>query len=276
MSSSDTYEIYALRYGFLDRNRQSNFRDPIDDPDAEMSMDYYIWAIRNDERTVIVDTGFDHGEGKRRGRTVERLPAAALASLGINATLVEDVIITHLHYDHAGTLSHFPSAKFHIQEQEMRFATGKWMLDNAERVAYTADHVAELVYRLFEKRVVFHDGDGEVAPGITVHCMPGHTMGVQAVRVKTKRGWVLLASDSSHYYEHWVKRIPFSICWHDGDLLASYDRFEGLADSEDHVIPGHDPIVRSIYPAAPTPLKDHIIRLDEVPTKTLREIFGAH
>ena len=173
MSSSDTYEIYALRYGFLDRNRQSNFRDPIDDPDAEMSMDYYIWAIRNDERTVIVDTGFDHGEGKRRGRTVERLPAAALASLGINATLVEDVVITHLHYDHAGTLSHFPSAKFHIQEQEMRFATGKWMLDNAERVAYTADHVAELVYRLFEKRVVFHDGDGEVAPGITVHCMPG-------------------------------------------------------------------------------------------------------
>ena len=276
MSSSDTYEIYALRYGFLDRNRQSNFRDPIDNPDAEMSMDYYIWAIRNDERTVIVDTGFDHGEGKRRGRTVEWLPAAALASLGINATLVEDVIITHLHYDHAGTLSHFPSAKFHIQEQEMRFATGKWMLDNAERVAYTADHVAELVYRLFEKRVVFHDGDGEVAPGITVHCMPGHTMGVQAVRVKTKRGWVLLDSDSSHYYEHWVKRIPFSICWHDGDLLASYDRFEGLADSEDHVIPGHDPIVRSIYPAAPTPLKDHIIRLDEVPTKTLREIFGAH
>lgn len=276
MSSSDTYEIYALRYGFLDRNRQSNFRDPIDNPDAEMSMDYYIWAIRNDERTIIVDTGFDHGEGKRRGRTVERLPAAALASLGINATLVEDVVITHLHYDHAGTLSHFPSAKFHIQEQEMRFATGKWMLDNAERVAYTADHVAELVYRLFEKRVVFHDGDGEVAPGITVHCMPGHTMGVQAVRVKTKRGWVLLASDSSHYYEHWVKRIPFSICWHDGDLLASYDRFEGLADSEDHVIPGHDPIVRSIYPAAPTPLKDHIIRLDEVPTKTLREIFAAH
>ena len=276
MSSSDIYEIYALRYGFLDRNRQSNFRDPIDNPDAEMSMDYYIWAIRNDERTVIVDTGFDHGEGKRRGRTVERLPAAALASLGINATLVEDVVITHLHYDHAGTLGHFPSAKFHIQEQEMRFATGKWMLDNAERVAYTADHVAELVYRLFEKRVVFHDGDGEVAPGITVHCMPGHTMGVQAVRVKTKRGWVLLASDSSHYYEHWVKRIPFSICWHDGDLLASYDRFEGLADSEDHVIPGHDPIVRSIYPAASTPLEDHIIRLDEVPTKTLREIFGAH
>ena len=98
-------------------------------------------------------------------------------------------------------------------------------------------------------------------------------MGVQAVRVKTKRGWVLLASDSSHYYEHWVKRVPFAICWKDGDLLESYRRFETLVDSEDHVIPGHDPIVRSIYPAAPTDLGDHIIRLDETPLRTLRDIY---
>ena len=87
MSSSDTYEIYALRYGYLDRSRQSNFRDPIDNPDDEMSMDYYVWAIRNDERTIVVDTGFDHGEARRRGRTVERLPSVALDALGINASL---------------------------------------------------------------------------------------------------------------------------------------------------------------------------------------------
>ena len=273
MSSSDTYEIYALRYGFLERNRQSNFRDPIDNPNDSMAMDYYIWVVRNDERCIVVDTGFDHGEAAKRGRTVERLPSVALSTLGINASLVEDVVITHLHCDHAGTLGHFPSARFHIQESEMQFATGKWMLEDRERFAYSVDHVTELVHRLFEKRVVFHDGDGEVAPGITLHCMPGHTMGVQAVRVKTKRGWVLLASDSSHYYEHWVKQIPFSICWHDGDLLASYTRFESLADSENHVIPGHDPLVRSIYPAVSTPLGDHIIRLDEVPSKTLKQLF---
>ena len=273
MASPDTYEIYALRYGFLERNRQSNFRDPIDQPDASMAMDYYIWVIRNAKRCIVVDTGFDHGEAAKRGRTVQRLPAVALNALGINASLVEDVIVTHMHYDHAGTLGHFPSARFHLQEEEMRFVTGPWMLNDTERFAYSADHVAEIVHRLFEKRVVFHDGDGEVAPGITVHRMPGHTMGVQAVRVRTQRGWVLLASDSSHYFEHWIKRIPFSICWHDGDLLASYQRFETLADSEDHVIPGHDPLVRSIYPAANTALGDDVIRLDATPSKSLNMLF---
>ena len=101
----------------------------------------------------------------------------------------------------------------------MQFTTGRWMLDDGERQAYSADHVAELVHRLFEKRVVFHSEDGEVAPGVTVHRMPGHTMGMQSVRVPTRRGWVLLASDASHYYEHWVRRIPFAICWSRDDLM---------------------------------------------------------
>jgi glyoxylase-like metal-dependent hydrolase (beta-lactamase superfamily II) len=274
MSASDVYEIYALRYGTMGgRTRQDNFRDAVENPDKPMPIDYFIWVVKNDDRCVVVDTGFDHAEAAARGRSLERLPSVALAHMGVNASLVKDVVVTHLHYDHAGTFSHFPSAKFHIQEAEMRFATGPWMLNDAERWAYSADHVAELVHRLFEKRVVFHDGDGEVAPGITIHCMPGHTMGVQAVRVKTKRGWVLLASDASHYYEHWVKRVPFAICWKDGDLLESYRRFETLVDSEDHVIPGHDPVVRSIYPAAPTDLGDHIIRLDETPLRTLRDLY---
>ncbi|MGI9332208.1 MAG: N-acyl homoserine lactonase family protein, partial [Gammaproteobacteria bacterium] len=116
--------------------------------------------------------------------------------------------------------------------------------------------------------------DGEVAPGITVHRMPGHTMGMQAVRVRTRRGWVLLASDASHYYEHWVKRVPFAICWSRQDLLASYDRFEALAESEDHVIPGHDPLVRSLYPRSSTELGGDVVRLDENPSRSLRQVFG--
>ena len=155
----------------------------------------------------------------------------------------------------------------------MRFATGRWMLDEGERGAYSAEHVAELVHRLFEKRVAFHREDGEVAPRVTVHRMPGHTMGMQAVRVPTRRGWVLLASDATHYYEHWVRRVPFAICWSRDDLLQSYRRFESLADSEDHVVPGHDPLVRDIYPAAGGPLGSDVVRLDAAPRTTLRALF---
>ena len=118
------------------------------------------------------------------------------------------------------------------------------MLQASERQAYTADHVAEFVHRLFEERVVFYDGEGELAPGLSLHPLPGHTMGMQALKVTTARGALLLASDAAHYYEHWIKRRPSSICWSREALMRSYRAMERLAESEDHVIPGHDPLVR--------------------------------
>ena len=274
MTSPETYEIYALRYAQKsDRARQDNFLEPVDAHDAPMPIDFYVWVVRSDRRTIVVDTGFDHAEAAKRGRTITCVPADVLNRFGVDAATIEDVIITHLHYDHAGTLGDFKQAKFHIQESEMQFATGKWMLDDGESHAYSADHVAELVHRVFDKRVAFHGEDGEVAPGISVHRMPGHTMGMQAVRVRTKRGWVLLASDASHFYEHWVKRVPFAICWSPEDLMRSYERFEQLADSQDHVIPGHDPLVRSLYPQVSGELGSNVVRLDESPLQLLKDVF---
>ena len=271
----EVYEIHALRYGSnQNRTRQENFLETVDDHDSAMPLDYFVWLIRNENRAVVVDTGFDHIEAKKRGRTISALPSERLAQLGIDSKRVEDVIITHLYYDHAGTIKDFPNARFHLQETEMQFATGPWMLEDAERFAYSADHVAELIHCLFAKRIWFHQQDGEVAPGITVHRMSGHTMGMQSVRVPTRRGWVLLASDASHYYEHWVKRIPFSICWSQEALLSSYSQFEKLAESEDHVIPGHDPLVRQLYPPSLTEAGDELVRLDLEPKQSLRDLFS--
>ncbi len=275
MSTTSTYEVLALRYAErLERHRQENFLEPVDEHDSPMPMDFFIWVLRNDTRTIVVDTGFGHAEAARRDRKILCTPKEALARVGIDAAQVEDVVITHLHYDHAGTLSDFPAARFHLQESEMQFATGKWMLDDSERYAYSAEHVAEMVHHLFAKRVVFHAEDGEVAPGVTVHRMAGHTMGLQGVRVPTGRGALLLASDASHYYEHWVKRVPFAICWSQSELMTSYQRFEELADSEDHVIPGHDPLVRRLYPALESSLSDEVVRLDRAPIRSLRAVFA--
>jgi glyoxylase-like metal-dependent hydrolase (beta-lactamase superfamily II) len=275
MKSSEIYEVFALRYAERgQRVRQENFLQPVDDHDSFMPIDFYIWVLRNSERTIVVDTGFNHQEAAKRDRTINCLPSEALARIGVDAAKVDDVIITHLHYDHAGTISDFPNARFHLQESEMQFATGRWMLDDAESHAYSADHVADMIHCLFQKRVVFHAEDGEVVPGISVHRMAGHTMGMQAVRVPTKRGMLLLASDASHYYEHWYKGVPFAICWSQPDLMSSYDKFEALADSQDHVIPGHDPLVRSLYPEYSRDTGSEIVRLDVAPARSLQQVFG--
>ena len=272
MAGGETYEIHALRYAErTERTRQENFKEPVDDHDSPMPMDYFVWLVRSERRTIVVDTGFDHREADRRERRVIEAPRESLARLGVDARSVEDVIITHLHYDHAGTLTDFPAARFHLQESEMRFATGRWMLDNGERFAYTAEHVCDMVRCVFDKRVTFHDEDGEIAPGITVHRMPGHTMGLQVVRVPTARGPVVLASDAAHYYENWTRRAPFAICWSESELATSYDRLETLVDEPDQVIPGHDPLVRRLYAPSASGLDGLSHRVDAPPRETLRE-----
>ena len=274
--SEEIYQIYAIRYGEVStRLRGDNFLESVDDHDSLMPLDYFVWLLRSEQRTILVDTGFNRVEAIKRDRKIDIEPVEALTKLGTNGTDIDTIIVTHLHYDHAGTIDAFPNATIHLQQSEMNFATGAWMLDDHIRYAYSADHVCELIHRLFAKRVVFHDGDGDVAPGVSVHRVAGHTMGMQAVRVRTQRGWVLIASDASHFYEHWVKRVPFSICWSQSDLMASYERFEQLADSIDHVIPGHDPLVRSLYAPAPDVDLQNVMRLDLAPLRSLRDVFDV-
>src|SRR2546423_14624308 len=171
-----------------------------------MPMDYFIWLIRNAERLVLVDTGFDAPMAVKRGRRLLRKPTEALHMLGVAAAHVRTAVITHMHNDHVGTFFDFPNAVFHLQDTEMRYVTGRNMTHERLRRPFEPDHVTGVVRLIFADRVVFHAGDEEIVPGVSVHHIGGHTAGLQCVRVRTRRGWVVLASDASHYYEHMERR----------------------------------------------------------------------
>jgi len=180
--SSDTYEILALKYAGLAARRRFESFIAADDHDSPHPIDYFIWVIRNAKHTIVVDTGFDAAEGAKRGRKVDRAPAAALEQIGISAGNVEQVVVTHLHYDHAGTLGAFPKARFHLQEAEMAYATGPCMCHNFLRYPFTVEHVCDMVKNVYSGRVAFHDGDAEVAPGVTVHKVGGQSRGLRVSR----------------------------------------------------------------------------------------------
>ena len=185
-----------------------------------------------------------------------------LRALGCDASKVKDVVITHLHYDHVGNFDLFPAATFHLQDLEMHYATGRHMGEERHRFAYEVEEVVGMVRRTYEGRVRFHDGDGEVAPGVTVHHIGGHTMGLQVVRVMTRRGWVVLASDASHFYANMEETRPFPIVWSVAGMVDGYARLRALAQSPGHVIPGHDPLVFERYPAPSKALEGIAVRLD--------------
>jgi glyoxylase-like metal-dependent hydrolase (beta-lactamase superfamily II) len=266
MASPQTWELYAIRYATLqERRRHENFigGDPHDA--APMPLDYFVWAAVSPERTIVIDTGFNAEDGAARGRSLLRSVTEGLAMIGVAAAGVADVIVTHLHYDHIGGYAEFPAARFHLQEQEMRYATGPHMCTRTMNHPFTAGHIAGMVHKVFEGRVAFIDGEAEIAPGITVHHVGGHTMGLQIVRVLTRRGWVVLASDASHFYENLERTAPFPIVYNVGDMVRAYDTIRALADTRAHIVPGHDPLVLARYPAPDNRLEGSVVRLDVAP-----------
>jgi len=245
--STPQYEVYAIRYASLARQRSENFiqRDPHDGP---MPMDFFVWLLRSAERTVLIDTGFNAATAAARNRKLLRCPIEALRGLDVDPAKIEDIVLTHLHYDHAGNLAKLPQARFHVQEQEVDYVTGRCMGFGALRHAYSVEDVVELVRKVYADRVAFHNGNADLAPGVQLMLIGGHTRGLQAVRVFTARGWVVLAADASHYYENMERRQPFPIVYNVADMLAGYGKLAAAADSAAHIVPGHDPEVLQRYP----------------------------
>jgi glyoxylase-like metal-dependent hydrolase (beta-lactamase superfamily II) len=263
--SDSNYQVYAIKYAQLARPAAENFVDGDPHDMSPMPLDYYVWAVRNESRTIIVDTGFGPEMAAKRGRQITHPVEEGLAALDIRPADVRDVVITHMHYDHAGNGELFENARYHLQDDEMQYASGRCMCHREIRKAFEADDVARMVHRVFADRVQFHDGAEEIAPGVSVHRLGGHTKGLQAVCVATQRGRVVLASDASHFYAHMEQGRAFPVLYDLAELLEGYSTLRGLASSPQHVIPGHDPLVMERYPAAHDAASGWIARLDVPP-----------
>lgn len=266
MSDQDeTYELFAIRYATRDAQRRDHFIGG-DAHEGPMPMDYYVWVAKNDLRTFVIDTGFTKEVGTQRGRNYLRCPVDTLTMLGIDPASVNDVIVTHLHYDHAGNFDKFPNARFHIQERELTYATGRSMRFPRFSHSFEVEDVCKIVRLNYAQRVVFHAGDADIAPGIQLHASGGHSDGLQFVTVNTKRGEVVLASDVSHFYENLTSGRPFPTAFHVGDMMEGFEKLLACAQDESYIVPGHDPLVMSLYPAPAPELDGIVVRLDVPPS----------
>jgi glyoxylase-like metal-dependent hydrolase (beta-lactamase superfamily II) len=250
-----TYEVYALRYASMDRQRSSNFIHG-DAHDGPMPMDFFVWLLKGPDRNILVDTGFSAVGARERNRKLDCCPIESLRLLDVDPATIGDVVLTHLHYDHAGNIDKLPGAMFHVQDAEMEYATGRCMCHGALRHAYSVEDVVQLVRRVYMERVRFHSGDDALCPGVELLHIGGHTKGLQAVRVHTERGWIVLASDASHFYANMDEARPFPIVYNVADMLDGHRKCVQRADSPQHVVPGHDPLVLKKYPRLPDPSVD--------------------
>lgn len=248
VSNPPAYEVFALRYAsHYDRKSTENFLDEDPFHASDMPLDFFVWLIRGHGRVVLVDTGFTPETAVRRRRHYHAHPLDLLERLGVAANDITDVIVTHMHYDHAGNISAFPRALIRMQEAEMHYCTGRRMCHALLRKRYEAVDIAAAVHSLHQGRLRFADGDQEIAPGISVHLCGGHTAGLQFVTVTTARGEIILASDAAHYYENIRQRRPVPILVDLAGTLDGFERIAGRAADLDRIIPGHDPLVLSAF-----------------------------
>jgi glyoxylase-like metal-dependent hydrolase (beta-lactamase superfamily II) len=264
----EPFEVLAIRYAHLG-NRHAGENFVLADPHEFASdLDYFVWVVRRSDCTFVVDTGFAEEAAIRRGREHLRCPIDALRLVAIDPEQVTDVILSHMHYDHAGNLDRLPRARFHVQDREVAYATGRCMCHAPIRAPFDLDNVLHMVRHTFAGRTVFHDGTSELTPGLTLHWVGGHSDGLQIVRVWTRRGWVVLAADASHLYANFQGNRVFPVVYNVGDMLEGYKLLYRLADTPEHIIPGHDPLVMRLYPAARPDVEGIVVRLDVPPARS--------
>ncbi|MFT3849546.1 MAG: MBL fold metallo-hydrolase [Propionivibrio sp.] len=145
------YQILAVKYATVDRVRQSNFLKPIDgNPEAPMALDFFVWLVVGQGTVMLVDTGFSPASALVRQRQYLVSPLESLRLLGYRPGDVKDVVITHLHYDHAGNIGEFPDARVWVQDREVRYATGDCMCDPKQNHFFSTDDVALLIKRMYQ------------------------------------------------------------------------------------------------------------------------------
>ncbi|MGY3127718.1 glyoxylase-like metal-dependent hydrolase (beta-lactamase superfamily II) [Agrococcus sp. UYP33] len=212
-------------------------------PDEPIGMDYFFWLIESAAGTIVVDTGFSSEGGANRARTFLVHPTEALRALGVDPASAPEVLVTHAHYDHIGNLDAFPASRVTIAAAERDF----WSSGMERRAQFhhsVEDAELEALRRIeAEGRLRTFDDELEIAPGVRMLRVGGHTPGQSIVLVDTADGTVALASDAIHYYEEHDDDVPFAYV---ADLPAMYAGFDLLhAMVEDgrvqHLVSGHDP-----------------------------------
>lgn len=255
--------MYAVRYAD-DPSRTSgrNFLDGFGGA-APMPLAYLAFVLRGPAGVVMVDTGAADAVLARFGRPRRAGLGDALAALGIAPEEVGTVVQTHLHWDHAGNTALFPRARFHLQGREMRYVNGPFMRHAVLRAGYEANEIAAMTALLHGERLALHDGDWEGPGGIEAFHVGGHTDGLQALTVPTRRGRLCLAGDAVAFRANLERRVPFPALFSVGDALDAFERVLAAAGgAAGAVIPGHDPRLLAEYPPAAPGTEGWIVRLD--------------
>ncbi|MFP4369656.1 MAG: MBL fold metallo-hydrolase [Candidatus Kapaibacterium sp.] len=182
-----------------------------------------LMLIRYDDKIILVDTGNGTKYDKKFQKIfdIDRDNSdinVGLKKFGLQREDITDVILTHLHFDHAGgatmpdssgkPVPTFPNAKYYVQKDQLEWGKNPTLKDKGSFIKddfmpLEADGMLETL-----------DGDGDLFPGISMINVHGHTKAMQMVKVSDEGSSILYAADLCPTGTH--IRLPF---------IMGYDNF---------------------------------------------------
>src|SRR5256885_1845503 len=242
--------LYALQNGFMGAQRSLLFYGEYAEARTQIPITCYV--VRTSDAVILFDTGVAPRAvpGLMRNDsfarfTDEDLLVHRLDGLGLEPSNVDLVVISHLHYDHAGGAALFSGSELIVQKDEYAYAH------------YPAPFFAPFYYRknfdLPGSRWRLLDGDTELVPGVTVLRTDGHTPGHQSLFGGRPDGPpVFGAGDSCSWKEHIdQERVP-GVVWAPPRALHSIKKLKTVARlTGGRIFPSHDPVFWQTVKQAP-------------------------
>lgn len=240
------YDVYAISYGIIPDFPVAELVAGAD-PSRKMNIQMMIWLLKGPGgRNILVDSGFYRAKFFQHWKIKDYVkPSEAISKVGLKPEEITDLIITHVHWDHADGVDLFPKAHVWIQKDEFNHYS-----DPANQVNGVDPEDMAVLSRLDqEKRLTLVDGDAQsLIPGLTFYTGGRHTYASQYVSVLARAGTVVIASDNVYLYENLEKHVPIAATFDATSNLKAQDRMRTLASQDRLIIPGHDPLVFERFP----------------------------
>lgn len=266
-TAAPVYEIFAIRYASIP-DFPVNALIASADPQRKLSIAMTVWLIRGNGRNILVDSGFYRPQFFKQFKVDGFIKASeAVGQPGImpagqpalTPEDITDVVITHMHWDHADGMDLFPKARIWLQKDEYTYYTGEAWQSPRTHGGIDPEDVLAAVKLNVAGRVSLVNGDAQqILPGITCYIGGKHTFQSQYVGVNTKAGTVILASDNMYLYENLEKHVPIAQTLDAASNLRAQDRMKQLAASPRLIVPGHDPAVFEKF----TKVSERVVRIE--------------
>ena len=248
-AAKPVYTIEAIRYATVPGFPVSGLIAGADKT-RRIDIAMIYWLVRGEGHTILVDSGFYRPQFFKTWNVKDfSMPAEALGRIGVKPEDITDVVLTHMHWDHADGMDLFPNARIWLQKDEYTYYTGPAWQSAKTHGGIEPDDVLALVKLNIAGRVSLVDGDDQaIFPGIRCYTGGKHTYASQFVTVPTASGTVVLASDNMYLYENLATHQPIAQTLDAASNLRAQDRMKTLASDPRLIVPGHDPAEFERFP----------------------------